>query len=80
MGLSVTYFSKNYPNHLIKAFEPDPDLFAILQQNIQSLELKNVEAVNKAIWNKPETLQFYTDGGMGGRIGDILQKQKAGSG
>ncbi|MDQ6812943.1 MAG: FkbM family methyltransferase [Bacteroidota bacterium] len=75
MGLSVAYFSSNYPSHTIYAFEPDPDLFLILEGNIKSLSLKNVVLYNKAVWDKADYLNFYTDGGMGGRL-NVSYNQK----
>lgn len=68
MGLSVIYFALNYPRHQIIAFEPDPGIFAILQENINAFGFSNVSLLNKAVWNKEETLTFYTDKGMGGRV------------
>lgn len=68
MGLSVVYFALNYPRHQIIAFEPDPGIFAILQENINAFGFSNVSLLNKAVWNKEETLTFFTDKGMGGRV------------
>lgn len=77
MGLSVAYFSYNYPNHTIIAFEPDKELYFLLKKNINSLELKNVVTVNKAVWDKEEKLEFYTDGGMGGRVNNAYPNKTA---
>lgn len=68
MGLSVVYFSQQYPNHQIFAFEPDVEIFNILKENVETLQLKNVTLLEKAVWNKEEVLEFYTDHGMGGRV------------
>ncbi|HEY0055616.1 MAG TPA: FkbM family methyltransferase [Pedobacter sp.] len=68
IGLSVLYFSLNYPKLKIIAFEPQYDLFLILEENVRQFDLKNVELHNNAVWNKNEQLKFYTDGGMGGRV------------
>lgn len=75
MGISVLYFSLNYPNHRIIAFEPDPYLFNILEKNVQTFELKNVELIQKAVWDKEDTLKFYTDGGLGGRVKESYRNQ-----
>ena len=75
MGLSVLYFSLNYPDHQIIAFEPDAEIFSILEENVKTFELKNVTLYQKAVWTKTETLAFYTDGGMGGRIGNEYAHQ-----
>ncbi len=75
MGLSVLYFSINYPDHHIIAFEPDPEIFAILEENVQTLGLKNVTLYQKAVWNKTEVLKFFTDAGMGGRVENSYTNQ-----
>jgi len=75
MGLSVLYFSLNYPDHHIIAFEPDADIFAILKENVETFGLKNVTLYQKAVWTQKETLKFFTDGGMGGRINNEYSNQ-----
>lgn len=76
MGLSVLYFSKNYPDHHIIAFEPDLEIFAILKENVQSFGLKNVTLHQKAVWTQGGELKFFTDGGMGGRINNEYADQE----
>lgn len=68
MGLSVLYFATKYPDHRIYAFEPEAEIFAILKENVETFNLTNVQLFEKAIWNKEEMLEFYTDKGMGGRV------------
>lgn len=75
MGLSVLFFSLNYPRHKIVAFEPDEQIFRLLEKNVNTFNLKNVQLIKKAIWDKEETLEFYTDGGMGGRIKEAYSDQ-----
>ncbi len=75
MGLSVLFFSINYPHHKIIAFEPDADIFALLEENVSSFGLRNVELHQKAVWNKDERLEFFTDHGMGGRVGTSYSNQ-----
>jgi FkbM family methyltransferase len=76
MGLSVLYFSINYPDHHIIAFEPDPDIFAILKENVETFGLKNVTLHQNAVWTQTETLKFFTDGGMGGRVNNEYSLQE----
>ncbi|WP_051189422.1 FkbM family methyltransferase [Daejeonella oryzae] len=76
MGLSVLYFAQNYPKHQIIAFEPEEHIFNILQENVNTFQLKNVTLHNKAVWTKSETLEFYSDGGMGGRVNQQYAQQK----
>lgn len=75
IGLSVLYFSKQYPDHKIYAFEPDASIFEILKENIRTFELNNVELLDCAVWDKKTELEFYTDCGMGGRVNVAYQHQ-----
>jgi FkbM family methyltransferase len=78
MGVSVLFFALNYPNHRIVAFEPDPFLFDILKENVSTFQLGNVELVKKAVWTEETELDFYTDGGMGGRVNQRYEAQTPG--
>jgi FkbM family methyltransferase len=75
IGLSVLFFAKNYPDHTIIAFEPDDAIFEVLSRNVQTYGLKNVQLHKKAVWNKEEVLEFYTDNGMGARVGYSYENQ-----
>lgn len=68
IGLSIIYFKQLFPNSIIEAFEPDPNIFETLSFNINSFGFKNVELNQKAIWNKNEKLKFKQEGGFSGRI------------
>lgn len=63
------YFSRLYPNAQILAFEPDEPVLSFLERNIQSQNIQNVELLRKAVWTKEAELSFYTDNGLGGRVG-----------
>jgi len=49
IGLSVIYFKQAYPNSRLIAFEPDPDIFKILENNCENIALTKVKLVNKAL-------------------------------
>ncbi len=68
IGLSVIYLKKLCPTARIKAFEPDPANFELLQKNIRSYGLKDVEVVQAAIWRAETTLHFQSAGSMGSSI------------
>lgn len=76
MGLSVLYFAINYPEHRIIAFEPDPSIFEILRENVDTFGLNNVTVLERAVWDKEETLTFFTDRGMGGRVENAYAGQQ----
>lgn len=61
IGLSVLYFKIKYPNSKIVAFEPNPNIFPILQENIEYNDLKDVELHNIALGSNDETRAFYID-------------------
>ena len=68
IGLSVLFFKREFPNCRIIAFEPDKQIFKILQKNINSFGFENIRLINKGVWEKEGTLFFKRDGSDGGRI------------
>lgn len=68
IGLSIIYFKKLFPKSKITAFEPDLEIFEILEQNISTFRHGDVEIINKAIWNKNGYISFLASGGVSGRI------------
>lgn len=68
IGLATLYFKKLFPNSEIIAFEPDTQIFKTLEKNIKSFGLKNITLMKYGLWNKNETLNFYTEGADGGTI------------
>ncbi len=70
IGLSVIYLKNICPSARIVCFEPDGENFGLLKKNIQSHELKNIEAKNEAVWNENTSLHFIQEGNMGSKIGE----------
>ncbi len=70
IGLSVIYLKRICPTAHIVCFEPDAKNFNLLQKNISSHQLKNVEAKEEAVWIENTSLNFIQDGNMGSKIGD----------
>jgi FkbM family methyltransferase len=68
IGLSVFFFKTLYPDSKIIAFEPDPQIFNVLQTNIFKLGLTNVELHQKAVWIEEKFIKFCVEGGYSGRI------------
>ena len=68
LGMSIIYFKELYPLSKIIAFEADDYIFSFLEKNIKSYNLTDVELINKAVWNKNDTLSFIVEGGAGGRL------------
>lgn len=67
-GLSIIFFKKAFPKAKIIAFEPDQHIFQILTENVNNFGLQDVELINKAVWDKNETLSFYQEGALAGSI------------
>ncbi len=75
MGLSVIYFKKLYPKAKVFAFEPDTNIFKMLEFNVKSQNLSNVELINAAAWIYDGELSFYSEGSLAGSvIVDFSQK------
>jgi FkbM family methyltransferase len=68
IGLEVLHLEQLFPNARIRAFEPDPDLFAVLQSNIDRNESR-AEAYNYALHTSNGHMKFQPDGKLGGKIG-----------
>lgn len=71
IGLATIYLKLLYPSAKIIAFEPDSNIFDTLKNNINSFDFKNVELVQKGLWNENKTLSFKSEGADGGLIADI---------
>lgn len=68
IGLSVAYFSKLYPQSKIIAFEPDPNIFRILQKNCSEITNTSITLVEAAVWSEDTTLEFFLEGTLGGSL------------
>lgn len=61
IGLSVMFFARLYPDARILAFEPDPDAYQCLFQNVRDNGLDNVTAERVAITDTEGEIDFYAD-------------------
>lgn len=59
IGLSVLYFKRRYPRAHIIAFEPNPQTFQVLEQNIKQNHLQNVQLVNAAVGDSEGEIPFF---------------------
>lgn len=75
-GTSIFYFKSIYPNSTIKGIEADPYIFQILQENISTSGFENVKLYNKAISNKIDTVNFFSEGADGGRVHSLSDSKK----
>jgi FkbM family methyltransferase len=75
MGLSVYFFSKQYPRAKIIAFEPEEVIYNVLEKNVNTYNLQNVTILKKAVWDSVTKLNFFTDNGMGGSVVNEYKNQ-----
>lgn len=75
IGLGTLYFKMLYPNSKIVAFEPDPQVFDVLQENLGSFGYEDVELIPKALWDSETTLTFFQEGADGGRIATTQDRE-----
>jgi FkbM family methyltransferase len=61
IGLSILYFKALYPQARLLAFEPAPETFKLLRENVKRNLLKNVRLENKAVSNEEGKIKFYGD-------------------
>ena len=61
IGLASIFFAGRYPNATIYAFEADPLIAQMCQENIRSFGLSDrVKVFNKAVWTHNNGIQFNT--------------------
>ncbi len=66
IGLSTLYFKRLYPNAKIICFEPNPEVFKLLQNNISHNNLKDVTLINSALSAQNNiSRNFYLDNANG---------------
>lgn len=69
IGLSIAYFKSLYPEAEILAFEPDEQIFKILENNIPFIENNvNINIERKAVWTEDTTLEFFSEGALAGSL------------
>ena len=68
VGMSVLRTKALHPRARITAFEPDPEIRAMLEQNVAAASLANVEVVPKALGPEEGTTGFVSDGADGGHV------------
>jgi len=61
IGLSTLYFKEKFPKSKISCFEPNPNVFPLLEENIFCNNLKNVKAFNIALGKKISKRKLYVD-------------------
>jgi FkbM family methyltransferase len=76
IGLSVIYFKRNFPNSKILAFEADPDIFNVLEENLSQFNYNDVTICNRALWDEETEISFFSEGADAGRIENKMHPNK----
>ncbi|MCK8517533.1 FkbM family methyltransferase [Methanoculleus sp. 7T] len=71
--MSVLYFKYIYPEAKIICFEPDPEIFKILQHNLTTNNLDDVTLINAGLSKEGGILSFSSDNVDGGKIVESSQ-------
>lgn len=71
IGLATIYLKRLFPTSKIISFEPDPDIFKFLKNNIAAFNFTNVELHQKGLWDHETSLEFWSEGADGGLISDL---------
>lgn len=61
IGLSIAYFKVNYPSCFVIGFEPNPNVFPLLEENIDCNCISNVELHNVAVGKRDCVRDLYID-------------------
>jgi FkbM family methyltransferase len=56
------------PSSKIIAFEPDLEIFSVLEHNTRCFDPSELEIHNKAVWTEETKLSFQPNGADGGRL------------
>ncbi|MCM2265294.1 MAG: FkbM family methyltransferase [Desulfuromonadales bacterium] len=70
VGLSILYYKERFPLSRVVAYEADPEIFAMLRDNIDANAIEGVDLVRRAVWSTAGCAEFAMEGADGGRIGE----------
>jgi FkbM family methyltransferase len=80
IGLSTLYFKWLWPHCEIHAFEPDPDTFEVLKENVTRNRLANVRLHNIALADAPGRFAFFVPAGSSGSPLMSIDASRCGAG
>lgn len=80
IGMSVLYFKMKHPTSRITAFEADPAVFRVLEENIRRNGLTGVDAVQAAVSSRTGVATFVSEHDYDGTLGEYAQGDRAGAG
>ena len=71
IGMSILYFKKLYPSSRITAFEANPLVYKLLQENITQNKLSDIELNNVALYDEEKEIPFYINENIGTLMGSV---------
>ncbi len=74
IGMSILFLKLYYPDSKILSFEPDEKVFAILKNNLETNNIKNVDLVNAGLYNREGKIKFYSSAEEDGALGSTMTK------
>jgi len=75
IGMVTLYYKVLYPKAKILAFEPSPETFEILKDNVENNNLNDITIFNTAISdNNSSTMEFFHHGSVQGNTGSSVIK------
>lgn len=72
IGATIYYWKTLYPNAEVIAFEPDPEIFELLNTNCK--DFSNTTLINAGLWTFEGELEFLANGTDGGHIADFTDE------
>ena len=79
VGMSVLYFKKLFPKARITAFEAEPEIAALLQNNLRNNHITDVKVVDKAVWTDDQGIWFGSESADSSSIYSHAEKKKIAS-
>jgi FkbM family methyltransferase len=76
VGYASVYFANRFPEALVLAIEPDPDNFAMLQQNISQHE--NIRPMHGALWHDESGVELKREASGGWSTSTIPSRNNGG--
>lgn len=68
IGDFTTFAAKAHPDNKVYAFEPTPESFELLQENLKNNQVKNAYAFPQALWSEAGTVWIDTSVGEPGQF------------
>ena len=68
IGISVLNYKQKYPRSKITAFEPDPNIFPVLKNNLTVNGASDVNCVEAAVWTSQGKSHFFCEGADGSKL------------